>query len=148
MLETGNLTAGISTLDSSISLLGNCSAQPYCVAGTSLLRQSLLAAGVPSMSAFPSRLDDESKLKKAARHTLVRMLQSRKSGKTQGVRTEGVPSISFRPPTPRLDPSRSYGKGDPLVARASALADAFSLSAPLCLQSAKHNTGSQHQKAD
>ncbi|MGB7457736.1 MAG: hypothetical protein WBM51_18960 [Pseudolabrys sp.] len=27
-LETGNLTAGISTLDSSISLLGNCSAQP------------------------------------------------------------------------------------------------------------------------
>ena len=34
------------------------------------------------------------------------------------------------------------------MARASALADAFSLSAPLCLQSAKHNTGSQHQKAD
>ena len=27
-LETGKLTAGISTLDSSISLLGNCSAQP------------------------------------------------------------------------------------------------------------------------
>jgi hypothetical protein len=27
-LETGNLTAGISTLDSSISLLGNCSAKP------------------------------------------------------------------------------------------------------------------------
>ena len=27
-LETGNLTAGISTLNSSISLLGNCSAQP------------------------------------------------------------------------------------------------------------------------
>jgi len=27
-LETGNLTAGISTLESSISLLGNCSAQP------------------------------------------------------------------------------------------------------------------------
>ena len=27
-LETGNLTAGISTLDASISLLGNCSAQP------------------------------------------------------------------------------------------------------------------------
>ena len=27
-LETGNLTAGISTLDSSLSLLGNCSAKP------------------------------------------------------------------------------------------------------------------------
>ena len=27
-LETGNLTTGISTLDSSISLLGNCSAKP------------------------------------------------------------------------------------------------------------------------
>ena len=27
-LETGNLTAGISTIDSAISLLGNCSAQP------------------------------------------------------------------------------------------------------------------------
>ena len=27
-LETGNLTAGISTLNSSISLLGNCSAEP------------------------------------------------------------------------------------------------------------------------
>ena len=27
-LETGSLTAGISTLDSSISLLGNCSAKP------------------------------------------------------------------------------------------------------------------------
>ena len=27
-LETGNLTAGITTLDSSISLLGNCSAKP------------------------------------------------------------------------------------------------------------------------
>ena len=55
MLETGNLTAGISTLDLSISLLGNYSAQPYCVAGTSLLRQFLLAAGVPSMSAPPLR---------------------------------------------------------------------------------------------
>ena len=27
-LETGKLTAGISTLDLSLSLLGNCSAQP------------------------------------------------------------------------------------------------------------------------
>ena len=56
MLETGNLTAGISTLNSSISLLGNCSAQPYCVAGTSLLRQFLLAAGGSFYVCLP-RLD-------------------------------------------------------------------------------------------
>ena len=31
-----------------------------------LLRQPLLAAGVPSISAFPPRLDDESKIKKKA----------------------------------------------------------------------------------
>ena len=49
---------------------------------------------------------------------------------------------------PRLEPSGFYGKGDPLAARASALAGALSLSAQLCLQSAKHIAGSQHQKAD
>ena len=65
-LETGNLTAGISTLRFVDFPVGELLSPTLVRGGHWLLRQPLLAAGVPSISAFPPRLDDESKIKKKA----------------------------------------------------------------------------------
>ena len=147
MLETGNLTAGISTLNSSISLLGNCSAQPYCVAGTSLLRQFLLAAGGSFYVCLP-RLDWTMRASSRKRPGIL-LCRCFNPGNPER-RKESAQSAQYFIPASNasIGPIQILRERRSPRSRASALADALSLFASLCLQSAKHNTGSQHQKAD